>query len=172
MAHFQAAERTFTPFAEAPPDLLPAGWWGLGARPLEIDVGCHKGCFLVEMARRYPVSNFLGVERQQKRVEKARKKIFQLGLGNAAVIHGDGLEAIGRLPDACADHVHVLFPDPWPKRRHKIRRIVRTEFLREVLRILKCRGILRLVTDDPDYARAVEFLADLRPVYDLLFKRV
>lgn len=199
MAHFQAAERTFTPFAEAPPDLLPDGWRGTGSRPLEIDVGCHKGRFLVEMARRYPFSNFLGVERQQKRVEKAQKKISQLGLGNAAVVHGDGLEAIGRLPDACAEYVHVLFPDPWPKRRHKIRRMVRTEFLREVLRILKCRGILRLVTDDPDYARAMEFhaaslaefqcaigdgrkypptefqikfLADSRPVYGLLLRRV
>ena len=162
-------------------------------------MGCHKGRFLVEMARRYPVSNFLGVERQRDRVEKARKKIFQLGLGNAAVVHGDGLEVFSRLPDACADYVHVLFPDPWPKRRHKIRRMVRTEFLREVLRILKCRGILRLVTDDADYARAIEFhaarladfqraigagrehprtefqikfLADSRPVYDLLLQRV
>ena len=199
MAHFQATARTFTPFAEALPDLLPGGWRGPGSRPLEIDVGCHKGRFLVEMARRYPVSNFLGVERQRERVERARKKIFRLGLENAAVVHCDGRAAVGRLPDACADYVHVLFPDPWPKRRHKIRRMVRTEFLREVLRILKCRGILRLVTDDPDYARAMEFhaaslaefqcaigegrkypptqfqikfLSDSRPVYGLLLRRV
>jgi tRNA (guanine-N7-)-methyltransferase len=199
MARFQAAARTSSPLAEASPDLLPVGWRGTGSRPLEIDVGCHKGRFLVEMAQRYPFSNFLGVERQQQRVEKARKKISQLGLGNAAVVHGDGLETIDRLPAACADYVHVLFPDPWPKRRHKIRRMVRTEFLREVLRILKCRGTLRLVTDDPDYARAMEFhaaslaefqqaiddgrkypptefqirfLSDSRPIYGLLLRRV
>jgi tRNA (guanine-N7-)-methyltransferase len=199
MAHFQAAEQTFSPFAEAQPDLLPAGWRGAGSRPLEIDVGCHKGRFLVEMARRYPFSNFLGVERHQQRIEKAREKISRLALGNAAVVHGDGRETIDRLPAACADYVHVLFPDPWPKRRHKIRRMVRTEFLREVLRILKCRGILRLVTDDADYARAMEFhaaslaefqcaiddgrkypptefqirfLSDSRPVYGLLLRRV
>ena len=111
------------------------------------------------MAPKISLSNFLGVERQRKRVEKARKRSPSLDLRNAAVVHGDGLEAIGRLPDACADYVHVLFPDPWPKRRHKVRRMVRTGFLREVLRILKCRGILRLVTDDPDYARAMEFHA-------------
>ena len=199
MAHFQAAARTFTSFAEALPDLLPCGWRGPGSRPLEIDVGCHKGRFLVEMARRHPVSNFLGVERQRERVESARKKIFQLGLENAVVVHCDGRAAVDRLPDACADYVHVLFPDPWPKRRHNMRRLVRTEFLREVLRILKCCGVLRLVTDDLNYAREIEFyaarladfqrevcdgreypltefqikfLADSRPVYDLLLKRV
>jgi len=199
MAHFQVAERTFTHFAEAPPDLLPAGWQGTGSRPLEIDVGCHKGRFLVEMAQRYPVSNFLGVERQRERIKKAKRKISLLGLGNAEIVHGDGYEIIGRLPDACADYVHVLFPDPWPKRRQKIRRMVRAEFLREVLRILKFHGVLRLVTDDPDYARTMEFhaanladfqrsedngreypptefqikfLADSRPVYGLLLKRV
>jgi tRNA (guanine-N7-)-methyltransferase len=199
MAPFQAAGPTLIPFAEAPLDLLPAGWQGAGSPPLEIDVGCHKGGFLAEMAQRFPSSNFLGVERQQKRVDKARKKISRLGLANAAVVHGDGMETLAQLPELCADYVHVLFPDPWPKRRHKIRRMVRTEFLREVWRILKRRGVLRLLTDDPEYARDMEihaaklaefqpavdegraypptefqgkFLADSRPFYGLLLRRV
>jgi tRNA (guanine-N7-)-methyltransferase len=197
MAHSQRAEPTRF-LAEAPPDLLPASWQAIG-RSLEIDVGCHKGRFLVEMAQRYPVSNFLGVERQRQRVERANRKIARLGLGNAQVLHGDGLEILGTLPDACADCVHVLFPDPWPKRRHKIRRMVRQEFLLEVLRILKFQGLVRLVTDDADYAREIEFTAasiaafqrtendvrnhpptefqikflrDSRPVYGLLLKRL
>ncbi len=181
------------------PDLLPVGWQVSGSRPLEIDIGCHKGRFLVEMAQRFPTSNFLGVERQRERVEKARKKIAMLGLGNVEVLHGGGLEILARLPEACADRVHVLFPDPWPKRRHKIRRMVGGEFLLEILRILKARGIVRLVTDDPEYARAMEsyaadmaafqrtesdlanypptefqikFRADSRPVYGLAFERL
>jgi tRNA (guanine-N7-)-methyltransferase len=52
--------------------------------------------------------------------------------------------------------VHVLFPDPWPKRRHHIRRMVGERFLSEVSRVLKVRGRVRLVTDDPGYARAME----------------
>ncbi len=199
MARFQATERTFTPFAETLPDPLPGGWRGPASRPLEIDVGCHRGRFLVEMAGKYPAVNFLGVERQRTRVESAQKKIFRLGLENAAVVHGEGGETLGRLPGACADYVHILFPDPWPKRRHKTRRMVQLAFLREAGRILKCRGFLRLITDDPDYARAIEFhaaclagfrreicdgreypasefqlkfLADSRPVYDLLLRRV
>jgi tRNA (guanine-N7-)-methyltransferase len=170
MAPFQAAGPALIPFAEAPPELLPTGWQGAGSPPLEIDVGCHKGGFLVEMAQRFPFSNFLGVERQRKRVDKARKRISRLGLANAAVVHGDGMETIAQLPGQCADYVHVLFPDPWPKRRHKIRRMVRTEFLREIARILKSRGILRLLTDDPDYARAMEIhaanLAEFQPAVD------
>jgi tRNA (guanine-N7-)-methyltransferase len=199
MVPFQAVARTSTPFAEAPPDLFPAPWREVGSRPLEIDVGCHKGRFLVEMALKHPWSNFIGVERRRERVEKAREKISRLGLRNAAVVHGDGLEAISQLPDGCADYIHVLFPDPWPKRRHKIRRMVRAEFLREALRILKCRGMLRLLTDDTHYLRTTEFcaagfeafrrsaddereypptefqikfLGDSRPVYALFLQRV
>ncbi len=131
--------------------------------------------------------------------ERPKRRFPGLGSNNAAVVHGEGLEAISRLPDACADHVHVLFPDPWPKRRHQARRMVRKEFFREVSRILKRRGILRLLTDDENYARAMEscaagfeafqralddgreypptefqikFLADSRPVYALFLQRV
>jgi tRNA (guanine-N7-)-methyltransferase len=151
---------SFTPSsAEAPPDSLPFGWQGEGCPPLEIDVGCHKGRFLVEMAQRFPFTNFLGVERQRERVLKAKKKITLEGLDNAEVLHGDAREILSCLPDACADCVHVLFPDPWPKRRHKNRRMVGQGFLFEVARLLKARGRLRLVTDDPDYARAMEWHA-------------
>jgi tRNA (guanine-N7-)-methyltransferase len=199
MAPCQAAERTFTTLAEAPPDLLPVSWQAAAGRPLEIDVGCHKGRFLVEMASRYPTSNFLGIERQWQRAEKARRKISQLGLRNAAVVHGDSLETFRQLPDTCAACIHVLFPDPWPKRRHRARRLVRTQFLREISRILQCQGLLRLMTDDRDYMQAIEadaaalsafrrlaenereyppsefeikFLSEARPLHRLLFKRI
>jgi tRNA (guanine-N7-)-methyltransferase len=145
--------------AEAPLDSLPFGWQGEGCPPLEIDVGCHKGRFLVEMAQRFPCRNFLGVERQRERVLKARKKIALEALNNVEVFHGEAREMLTGLPDACADCVHVLFPDPWPKRRHKNRRMVDHGFLVEVARLLKSRGRLRLLTDDPDYARAMELHA-------------
>ena len=111
------------------------------------------------MARRFPLANFLGVERQRDRVLKAKKKITLEALNNAEVFHGEAREVLNSLPDACADCVHVLFPDPWPKRRHKNRRMVDHDFLVEVARLLKTRGRLRLVTDDPDYARAMELHA-------------
>ncbi len=111
------------------------------------------------MARRFPSANFLGVERQRERVLKAKRKITLEGLNNAEVFHGDACEVLRSLPDACADCVHVLFPDPWPKRRHKNRRMVDHKFLVEVSRLLKAEGTLRLVTDDPNYARAMKLHA-------------
>ena len=181
------------------PDSLPFGWQGDGSPPLEIDVGCHKGRFLLEMARRFPFANFLGVERQRERVLRTKKKITLEGLNNAEVFHGDAGEVLSCLPDACADCVHVLFPDPWPKRRHENRRMVDHDFLVEVLRLLKAAGRLRLMTDDPEYACAMElhatsisryrqieseprdyppsefhlkFVAASRPTFALLFERL
>ena len=151
------------------------------------------------MARRFPFANFLGVERQRERVLRTKKKITLAGLNNAEVFHGDAGEVLSCLPDACTDCVHVLFPDPWPKRRHKNRRMVDRDFLVEVLRLLKVAGRLRLVTDDPEYARAMElhatsisryrriesepcdypptefqlkFVAGSRPTFALLFERL
>lgn len=180
------------------PELLPPGWTGSGAAPLEIDVGCHKGLFLVEMARQYPERNFLGIERQNERVEKTRKKIARMALTNAAVLTGEGADTLSGLPEGCAEHIHVLFPDPWPKRRHHLRRLVQPGFLKECARLLKGGGWLRLVTDDKDYAQAMgehareaegftlsesddreypltefqtKFLSDGRPVYRWILRR-
>jgi len=183
---------------EIPPDLLPASWLGDNAAPLEVDLGCHKGLFLVEMAGQFPQRNFLGIELQTERVEGARRKIRARALTNAAVIKAEGLAALSALPDASVTFVHVLFPDPWPKRRHNCRRLVQAAFLEVACRILKPEGFLRLVTDDEDYALAMKevvakcslltasepndreypatefqkkFLTDQRPIHSLLLTR-
>ena len=119
----------------------------------------------------YPSRNFLGVELQGERVEKTRKKIRSHNLQNALVSRMEGLDAIRALPEACVDFIHVLFPDPWPKRRHHVRRLVQEAFLKASLRALKADGVLRLVTDDPDYAMAmvetVENFPAFAPTEDL-----
>jgi tRNA (guanine-N7-)-methyltransferase len=181
------------------PNPLPAGWWGAQARPLEIDVGCHKGRFLADMAERFPDHNFLGIEHQAERVERAWKKIRLRGLDNAAVVCAEGVETLAGLPDGAATWIHVLFPDPWPKRRHHIRRLVQEDFLAGCRRVLAPGGLLRLVTDDAPYAAAIravaarapgfaeepasdrdypitefqsKFLAEGRPVFTLFLRRV
>lgn len=184
--------------SEAPPEILPAAWVGPGAPPLEIDIGCHKGLFLAEMARLHPERNFLGIERQRERVERTRRKIHALGLANADVVQAEGFEALAGVGPACVDYIHVLFPDPWPKRRHHSRRLVQKAFLDRCAAILKPGGMLRLVTDDEPYAKSMrevsldaaelkpeaeedrpypltefqkKFIADGRPFYTLLLRR-
>lgn len=139
---------------------FPAEWLDPSAPPLEIDVGCHRGLFLVDMAALFPAHNFLGVERQRERVARTRKKIERLGLGNAAAVQGEGLETLKSLPPGRVDHIHVLFPDPWPKRRHHSRRLVQKEFLDLCATLLKTGGWLRLVTDDEPYAVAMRAAAE------------
>lgn len=134
------------------PPVLPDGWLR-GDDPIEIDLGCHKGAFLVEMAARFPGSRFLGVERQSSRVERCLAKIKRLGLANAWAIRSEGL---GALSLKNVDVIHVSFPDPWPKRRHWSRRLVNQRFLDDAWATLKPGGVLRIMTDDEPYFRSIE----------------
>lgn len=125
--------------------------------PVEIDLGCHRGRFVVSMAELYPERRFLGVERQLGRVLRCRAKIARLELANAWVIAGEGLETLrDGLPAGAAEVIHVSFPDPWPKRRHHVRRLVNAEFLAAAHRVLAPGGRLRLMTDDAPYFSAME----------------
>jgi len=131
---------------------LPSEWFAPDALPLEVDFGCHRGVFLTGMAELHGETNFLGIEKQAARVGRCRSKITRRGLANAWAVRGEGVEAVRQfLPDASVAIFHVLFPDPWPKRRHAGRRLVNEEFLAEVRRVLRPDGVLRLMTDDEGY---------------------
>lgn len=132
-------------------DGIPHDWFGPGAKPLEIDFGCHRGAFLVGMAQLHPGSNFLGIERQPERVAKCNSRTARLGLANALAVQGTGEQGLEPLPDSCCAVFHLYFPDPWPKRRHAVRRVFQQGFLAEVRRILAPGGTLRLMTDNEPY---------------------
>lgn len=123
-----------------------------GDRPLEIDLGCGDGGFLLEMARRYPDRDFLGVERLLGRVRKVCRKITRAGLENAKVLRLESKYVIEwLLPPACVSRLHVMCPDPWPKVRHYRRRLIQDEFLRAVDRALSHDGEFLFMTDHEEY---------------------
>lgn len=125
--------------------------------PLEVDLGCGDGSFLVALAQRWPERNFVGVERLAGRVRSACRKIGALGLTNARVVPHEILHAVQQLfARGSVETFHLLFPDPWPKRRHHARRIVTPEFLRAIGRALRPGGELRIATD------AVEYFTQIR----------
>jgi len=123
--------------------------------PLQVDLGCGDGSFLCELAQLFPQKNFLGIERLTKRVEKVRRKAEKIE--NVRVLRADTLFAVCYLlPENSVEAFYLLFPDPWPKRRHQQRRIFRRDFLDSVAIALQEHGLLRVATDQLDYFHEIE----------------
>jgi tRNA (guanine-N7-)-methyltransferase len=126
--------------------------------PLHVDLGCGDGSFLCEIAQQVPKKNFLGVERLTKRVEKVRRKAEEIE--NVRVLRADTLFAVRYLlPESSVETFYLLFPDPWPKRRHQFRRIFTHDFLNAIAAALEEHGILRVATDQLDYFHQIERLS-------------
>ncbi len=135
------------------------------SRQLEIDLGSGDGTFLVEMAHQHPERDFLGVERLGGRVSKTVRKIKRAGLPNARVLQLESAYSVGwLLPAASVSRLHLLCPDPWPKKRHHKNRLVNNvEFLSGLERILVPGGEFLLKTDHEEFFQnAIESLADHR----------
>jgi len=129
------------------------------AAPLHVDLGCGDGAFLFALATRMPEKNFLGVERIAGRVEKACCKADKID--NMRVLRFEtGYAVKYLLPERSVEIFHLLFPDPWPKRRHHRRRIVTAGFLRTIWMALKENGILRIATDHLGYFTRISRLAE------------
>jgi tRNA (guanine-N7-)-methyltransferase len=150
---------TFSPVIEVLPELEVArldvaGLFGRNG-PLHVDLGCGDGSFLCEMAQQFPKRNFLGIERLTKRVEKVRRKTEKIE--NVRVLRADTLFAVRYLlPECSVQAFYLLFPDPWPKRRHQFRRIFTRDFLEAIAAALEKDGLLRVATDQLDYFHQIQ----------------
>ena len=125
---------------------------------LQVDLGCGDGSFLCELAQQFPHKNLLGIERLTKRVDKVRRKAEKIE--NVRVVRADTLFAVrDLLPENSVEAFYLLFPDPWPKRRHQQRRIFTREFLDAIAAALEQNGVLHVATDQLDYFRQIERLS-------------
>ena len=151
------------------------------------------------MAEKYPERNFLGVERMLGRVQSACGRASRRAVSNVRVLRVETSYAVEYLlPPGSTAAAHLLFPDPWPKKRHERRRIVTKDFLAAVHRLLAPEGCFRIATDQADYFTAMRelvtgsafvegsgapekvlplttfekrFLADGAPIYWLLLRK-
>lgn len=122
-----------------------------GAGPLEVDIGCGRGRFLLARAQSNPSVNFLGIDQCLLRLRKIDRKAQANGLDNIRLAQGDALRLLPLLPMESVVTFYVFFPDPWPKRRHHPRRLVSPLFLDLAYRTLAPSGIIHLCTDHADY---------------------
>ncbi|MEY2493140.1 MAG: tRNA (guanine-N7-)-methyltransferase [Verrucomicrobiota bacterium] len=125
--------------------------------PLEIDLGCGDGTFLVASAARNPERNFLGIERLIGRVRVACRKTMRLDLENIRILRMESSYAVTHLMRAeSVAAFHLLFPDPWPKRRHHRRRLFTPQFTGAVYRALETGGLFHIATDHGNYFQAIQ----------------
>jgi tRNA (guanine-N7-)-methyltransferase len=125
-------------------------------RLIEVDLGSGAGKFLVESALKFPDRNFLGIERLLGRVRKTCRVASEIGLTNLRVLRLELDYAVRYLlPENSVWRFHLNFPDPWPKRRHHVRRVVDREFLEAIDRSLIDGGELWVKTDHEAYFQQI-----------------
>jgi tRNA (guanine-N7-)-methyltransferase len=119
---------------------------------VEIEIGCGKGKFLLARAIEQPDINFIGVDIVWKWMKYGVERSEKHGLGNIKFHKGDVRELIRHgIPDVSVSIFHIYFPDPWPKRRHRKRRLVTFDFLRLLHPKLSEAGYIEIATDYEDY---------------------
>ena len=164
--------------AGAPPPGLPpadgAGVWPQAdlarlaplvqrAPRTELEIGSGNGNFLAAHSAAHRGTLVIGTELKLERCRKSARKLAAAGAGNGVIVHGRAEQVIGWLPAASLDAVHIYFPDPWPKRRHRKRRLLRGNAVAQLARLLRPGGRIHLVTDFFDYYLQAVVLLLLHP---------
>lgn len=137
------------------------------SQPLELEIGSGKGLFMESASGSRPQHNFLGVEIAHKYAAQAAGRLAKAGRGNALMVSGDAQPLLEKsFPDQSLAAVHIYFPDPWWKKKHKKRRVVNPTSAAQLFRLLAAGGRLHFWTDVLEYFESViEMLAEELPQF-------
>lgn len=133
-------------------------WFG-APRPVELDVGSGRGLFLHTASGANPETNYLGIEIDFKEGRRAAQRLKRAKRPNARVIGGDAHYVLRHLvAPGSVDAIHVYFPDPWWKKKHRRRRVFSDAFVDLAVTALKPRGLLHSWTDVEEYFGVISAL--------------
>jgi tRNA (guanine-N7-)-methyltransferase len=122
--------------------------------PRVLEIGFGMGETTAAIAQMRPDDDFLAIEVHSPGVGSLLRRIAELGLTNVRIIQHDAVELVAAMiPAASLDGIHVFFPDPWPKKRHHKRRLLKPEFVHELALRLAPQGYLHAATDWETYAQ-------------------
>jgi tRNA (guanine-N7-)-methyltransferase len=116
--------------------------------PIYIEIGMGKGKFIIDNAKMYPNINFIGIEKFDSVIAKSLLKVPE-GLDNLYMIRADALD-IDNIFDKEIDRIYLNFSDPWPKKRHNLRRLSSKVFLEKYDNIFRNNPIIHMRTDNRD----------------------
>ena len=117
-----------------------------------IEIGFGMGQALAQWASEAPDWNLLGIELYKPGVGSLADKLVSAETSNVQIAETPAQKVFAEFPDGCIDEIRILFPDPWPKKRHAKRRLIQPDFVAELARALTTHGVLRLATDWAPYA--------------------
>jgi tRNA (guanine-N7-)-methyltransferase len=139
------------------------------AQTLEVELGSGDGSFLVNYAKLHPERNFLGVERLLGRLRKLSRKGLRAGLTNLRGLRIESAYLVEYLlPPQSVSALHIYFPDPWPKRKHRKNRLINARFTEIVHQALAPDGVIYLRTDDEDYFLQMQSVFAASPLFRLV----
>lgn len=169
----RAWDRSWTRFGRDVRDVVsgaapydPPAWFGRRA-PLVLEIGSGMGESTAALAAADPDRDHLAVEVFEPGLAQLLMRIEDAGLTNVALLRGDALALLREcVPAASLDAVRIFFPDPWPKRRHRKRRLVQPDVVALVASRLAGGGTLHLATDWEDYAVQMRAVCDAHPLLE------
>ncbi len=127
------------------------------SNPVEFEIGCGKGKFLVARAIANPGTNFFGLDRVSKFMKLGKTRAEKRELPNIRFLRAEAKAFLtGAVAPESVGIFHIYFSDPWPKRRHQTRRVFTGEFLRLLHARLVAGGLIEIATDDKEYFTAMK----------------
>jgi tRNA (guanine-N7-)-methyltransferase len=157
--------------APSPGDIDPRALFDADLDEVWLEIGFGGGEHVAAQAAAHARVGVIGCEVFENGVAKLLAEIARRDLGNVRILMDDARKLLAALPEKSLGRAFILFPDPWPKERHKKRRIVSTETLDRLAFALKDGAELRLATDIVDYARWMLERAPVHPAFEWLARR-